>query len=368
MWPFPRSEKREEAPPAPSQDVVLAAILNTQQAALPAGATAHLETAAGYYARALALAEVSPATAATALLTPRVLAAMGRALIVKGESLHVLDGDGSMVRLLQPAAYEVLGQSPEPERWRYRVDLPTPSATRTRVYGFEDVIHCQYAVRPNAPWKGVGPLDGAPTTAALASRVEGSLRKEFSLPQGLAVFSNNGEAFYNQLGAGDADSDRDAALQSWANLSKPNQTGVLMATGFRESGEPDAVAPDPFAMPNSPPVTERIGPQPPSTIADLRGDIGATILAACGIPPALVRPQSAGAAREAYRQWLHGSVAYIAAIVLEELRRKLDVAALQLGFDGLFAADISGRARAFRQLVDAGMDAGRAATIAGIAA
>ena len=45
---------------------------------------------------------------------------------------------------------------------------------------------------------------------------------------------------------------------------------------------------------------------------------------------------------------------------------KLDTPTLALGFTELRAADIASRARAYKQLVDAGMDATKAATVAGL--
>lgn len=51
--------------------------------------------------------------------------------------------------------------------------------------------------------------------------------------------------------------------------------------------------------------------------------------------------------------------------VAGELSEKLDVD-LSLSFDRLFAADLSGRARAFQSLVGGGMDSGEAAALAGL--
>ena len=49
-----------------------------------------------------------------------------------------------------------------------------------------------------------------------------------------------------------------------------------------------------------------------------------------------------------------------------ELAVKLDVPGLRLNFDRLMASDLSGRARAFGSLVQGGMDAERAAALAGL--
>ena len=81
-----------------------------------------------------------------------------------------------------------------------------------------------------------------------------------------------------------------------------------------------------------------------------------SIYAACGVPPSLVTlPADGTGQREAWRRFLHGSVSPMARIVQGELRDKLDSPALTLDFASLFAADLSGRARAYRSL--AGRDA-----------
>ena len=72
------------------------------------------------------------------------------------------------------------------------------------------------------------------------------------------------------------------------------------------------------------------------------------------------------AAREAYRRFLHGTVAPLGRIVARELAEKLDTPGVALNFDALFAADLSGRARAFGSLVQGGMDIDRAAGLAGL--
>ena len=73
-----------------------------------------------------------------------------------------------------------------------------------------------------------------------------------------------------------------------------------------------------------------------------------------GVPPALVAPGGTGtAAREAYRQILHGLIKPIGALVVEELREKLDPKAA-LSFDSLRAGDIVGSARALGSLVKSG--------------
>ena len=106
LWPFGRTEKRA-AQGGGSQggagftDAVVAALLAQAAggATADASSTAALEAAAGSYARAFAVAEVTPATPATRALTPELLALMARDLIRRGEFVHVIEVDREGVRL-----------------------------------------------------------------------------------------------------------------------------------------------------------------------------------------------------------------------------------------------------------------------------
>ncbi len=106
----------------------------------------------------------------------------------------------------------------------------------------------------------------------------------------------------------------------------------------------------------------RIGADPPEVLATLRDAVESTVLGCCGVPPDLARP--GGRTRESYRQWAASSVEPLARLVAAELSRALDVE-VRLRFDRLEAADVAGRARAYRSLVGTGgepmpdADAGR---------
>ena len=94
-------------------------------------------------------------------------------------------------------------------------------------------------------------------------------------------------------------------------------------------------------------------------------------MAACGVPIELVESAEGSGAREAFRRFLHATIAPAAALVRDELRAKLDTPDLVLGFDGLFAADVQGRAWAWawRSLAgqEASLDPETAARLVGLA-
>ena len=69
--------------------------------------------------------------------------------------------------------------------------------------------------------------------------------------------------------------------------------------------------------------------------------------------------------RESFRRLMHATIAPLARIVAEELSAKFETD-ISLSFDSLFAADLSGRARAFQSLVGGGMDLAKAAALSGL--
>ena len=111
---------------------------------------------------------------------------------------------------------------------------------------------------------------------------------------------------------------------------------------------------------------QRIGANPPPSLATLRTDSALAVLTACGVPADLAGSTDATSAREAWRRFLHGSVQPLGDLLAAELAVKLDTPGLRLTFDRLMASDLSGRARAFGSLVQAGMDKDRAAALAGL--
>ena len=102
-------------------------------------------------------------------------------------------------------------------------------------------------------------------------------------------------------------------------------------------------------------------------MASLHGALTTQICAAYGIPPHLVLGGTADgtAQREAFRRWFTAALLPLAALIQNELRRKLDPAAT-LDLRGLRALDMQGSARALKSLADAGFTAQQAAGIVGL--
>ena len=193
----------------------------------------------------------------------------------------------------------------------------------------------RYATDAAAPWRGRAPLVLAGLSGALATALERSLGQEIAGPVGSLI-----PVPQDASAEGDDDADPFGPLKREI-AALAGRVGLVETTAAGY-GEGRAAAPAEDWKPR------RIGAHPPDSLPTLRDQIEATILSACGVPPDLARP--GGRTRESYRQFLHSSVEPLAALVAAELRDKLG-APVALRFGRLEAADVTGRARAYRSLV-----------------
>ena len=302
------------------------------------------------------MAEVTPATPATRALTPDLLALMARDLIRRGEFVHVIEVDREGVRLTPAGSWDVRGRF-DPVTWRYRCDLFGPSGNVTRNLPGAAVVHGRYSVDPARPWAGVSPLGWAALTGKLHANLEDALSDEASGTRGHLLPVPQGPDG-DEVDADGEPVDPLADLR--ADVAKLRGRTVLAETTAAGWGEGSLAAPRADWKP------QRIGANPPASLATLRTDSALAVLTACGVPADLAGSTDATSAREAWRRFLHGSVQPLGDLLAAELAVKLDTPGLRLTFDRLMASDLSGRARAFGSLVQAGMDKDRAAALAGL--
>ena len=77
----------------------------------------------------------------------------------------------------------------------------------------------------------------------------------------------------------------------------------------------------------------------------------AEVLGACGVPPTLFSERSDGTAqRESFRRYLHSTLDPLARLIAAELSTKLETE-VDVDLSAIHAADVQGRARAWRSLV-----------------
>jgi hypothetical protein len=344
-WPFGKRaapvEKRAEAGGFTSAVVdALMARARGGASVTTAEATAALEAAAGVYARAFAVATVTPATTSTAALTPAVLATAAREVIRRGECVAVIEVDRNGARLVPAGSWTVYG-SPDPATWWYRCDLWGPSGNRTVRAPAASVVHFRYSVDPSRPWAGVGPLGWAALTGRLAGALEDALADEAGGTRGHVLPVPKGP---------EAADDDDAPDDPNADLRRDFQTmkgsTVMVETTAAGWGEGAEAAPRHDWRPS------RIGAAPPAPLVDLRSGSVRSVLSACGIPPGLFEAGGdAAGKRECWRILLHGGIQPLADLLAAELAAKLDAPGLRLSFDRLFASDVQGRARAFASMI-----------------
>ena len=306
------------------------------------GAIAALEIALGLWGRAFASATVEPSSMSVAL-TPSVLEMIGRELIRVGEAVFLIEvADGRM--MLQPSKTWDLKGGPDPATWTYAITLAGPSTTtKTKNVSERRIVHVRYGADPDRPWRGVGPLERAKTTATLAANVETRLSEELGQSAGEVLPVPDGKT--------------KSALQKDLRTIK----GKIALVESTSSGWGDGSQ----GAPRRDLVQNRIGANPPEVLATLRSDSALSVLAACGVPVTLLERADGTSLREAWRQFLHSSVTPVADIVAAELSDKLAVD-IKLNFDRMFASDLSGRARAFQSMVGGGMDVAKAAALAGL--
>ena len=313
-------------------DLIVQAQLDTAQASdVKATVTAAVEACAGLWERSFA-------AAVTDVLDAEQLAQIGRGLLVRGQHVIV-----RIDEVLVPASHwTVSGRGPNPSRWFYRLDVPTPDGQVQVMTSGANVAHFRIGVTPERPWQGYSPLAKMPESIRLLAALETSLADEMQGPVGHVL---------PVPAAANTDALRDAI----AGLKGRTALGETTAAGW---GAGQTAAPGKDWQP------ARIGPSPDGATILLREQAAATVLAACGVPVELIRHSEAAGAREAWRRFLHGTIAPVGRLVALEARRALGASGA-ISFDALFASDLAGRARAYQSLKGAGMDSAMAREICG---
>ena len=331
---FNRLEKRAEN----YTEAIIAQLIDTADTAIaPSGSTAAEEVAIGLWGRAFASANVTPSGPIADALTPIVLQMIGRNLCEHGESLWEIEVEDGEMHLEHASDYTITGM----REWLYDLSISYPDGIVTRTLPASRVLHVRYAEDGDQPWKGIGPLQQASTTRRLNANLETRLSEESSARSGYLI----------------PVPEVSDSLQG--DLNKLKGKSVLVKSTSDAWDQTTEAPKGDFA-------SRRIGFSPPQTIQPVRESVIRSLLAACGVPAAMVGGTTANELREAYRQFLHGTIQPTAKLVLDELRFKLDSPDLAMDFSDLGAADISARARSFGSMVTAGMDIERAAALSGL--
>ena len=312
----------------------------------PQGADKHAISAVtacvSLYERSFAAAVVKPSTSPAEALSASELALVGRSLALKGNSVWLLEVRGGALQILPVAAWDVRGTAPDPMRWTYGLDLYGPSGGFRVVRPAESVLHFRMGANALTPWNGQAPMAEGRHTSALASTLEERLAQEASGPVGSLIWAHDERSKDQQR-------TQLEPLNTLRGRMVSRKAGMVADKRDAQSGY------RPF----------RVGADIPAGNIELRRDVQASILAAFGVPQAMLGISGGSDAREGYRRFLHATMQPLGSIVALELQRKIDPAAT-VDFSALMAGDISGRARAFQSMVGAGMEVEKAAALAGL--
>ena len=329
-FPWQRIETRQDTDYG---DALLQAIFQQAQGStgLVKARIAAVGAAAGWWARAFASAKLTPGPVATAF-GPALQGYMGRQLILRGECVFLIDGDGGL-SLTPAASWEVHG-GPDPETWVYKTTINGPSQSVVLEVPASRILHLMYQRSSTQPWRGVGPLADCTETHNLAQALETRLRQEVGGPVGLAIPTPDGGGAV-------------AGLETDVNAMRGKVKLTPSTANNWQTGGQGAPRTDWKAL--------RIGAEPPEVLARMRTDTGRDILAACGVPGGLVGQSDGTTLREQLRQFLHIGVTPIAGQIADTIKASFDLDDFAFDFSPLMASDLAGRARAFGQLVKGGM-------------
>ena len=283
------------------------------------------EACAGLWGRSFASATVTPFNMATAALTPPVLEAIGRRLLLYGEAVYEITVEDGAVKLVEAASWEI----EERGAWLYRAHFATPEGTYTRALTADRILHPRIGATSKRPWQGQSPIPFA--TAKLAAVLETKLTQEVGGPVGNVLPLPH----------------KGSVTQLQADIDKLAGRTVLVESTAGGYGDKEAAPKGDF-------LTRRIGADPPMAMIGLRKDVQASILAACGCPGSLLERSDGTLAREEMRRFLHSTISPVARVVADEMAVKLDTPGLAFDFSSLFASDLSGRARSFQSMVGGG--------------
>lgn len=309
-------------------DIVTNALVEAATDELASTYVSALETAAGQLSRAFTSATVTGPGAMA--FGPWELAQIGRQLIESGEAVWFRVGQ----MLFRAETYSILPNG--------TYTLARNAALRTEPAS--RVFHVRFNMDV-ASGRGMAPLATARTIRTLMSKMEGKFSSEWNAAVGylLPVPADGNAANIEQL------KEDLGTLNGRIAVAETTQGGY-------DQGRSAAPRRD-FEL-------SRLGPNVPDGNVTLYAAIRDSILSACGYPPQLEGKAEGTAQREAWRRYLHGTVAPLGRLVQTEAARVgLPVV---LDWDQLFASDISGRARAFQSLVNGGMSIEQAAAASGL--
>ena len=302
------------------------------------------QAAIGFYSKAFAMAAIEPASLQPTL-TPVALASIARLLLSGGNYVAEIGiSDNGALELLPCTDYEIAGNDPQPARWYYQLNYPTPSggdARRQRPAG--GVAHIR--INESPAWVGRSPLTLSTLTARYAANLEQSLRRDAATRVLHIIPAPDGtpEA-------------RMRTLRTSLSKSEGNATLVeTMAAGWQGSR---------MAAPKSDWTSNRVGPMLPAPNVAAQSAVWNQVVACYGLHPGMWNGAGVDA-RESQRLAFLNGVLPTAEIVAHVLSDALG-ATITMSFDRAMYSDLRSRSNAFAQFVAGGLTAQQALVLIGL--
>ena len=214
---------------------------------------------------------------------------MVREYLLRGESVRLLDIRAGQPVFVPAVLANVSGSDPDPETWRYLLDVSVPNGSRHAQYPASQVFHWRRAPVPSKPWVGRSVLADAPALAALAQAVERSLMGEHSVAVSRVMdlripwrqTPHQKGDFEDSLPVAHLVGDGAVQVQS-------------LDRGMEAKGD----------------VAQRIGAEPDAASVELRDQLRRDVQSAFGIPGGLLLAESGSAqsTRELRSLWLRARV------------------------------------------------------------
>ena len=338
MWPLTRKKKAPEQETRAAFPSVTAEYLSHRQTTLTsdgrAALSATVATCAGFWSRGFAMMDPAPDPGP---LTADVLAAIGLDLCLRGESCWHVRVEGNNLALHRVAYWDHVA------RGRFHLHLARPNETETVRALADEVMLLTINSAAETPWVGRSPLVMAGGSPSLVAEIEAAVSRSTEwLGKGVLPMPDTiDETNQSQILRGLKSGGTLAAVKSKADFSV--NTGQTRGQEFH-----------------------RVELGPDLQKADLNPFTDALhnrILAAAGIPPALVTDSSAaGGMREAYRLLVLQTLEPVARMLAPEFAK---VGVTGMSSASMMASDTAGRARSVGALVKAGVELERAMELVG---
>ena len=297
--------------------------------------TGYIQAAASAWAETFSLADVQASEAVRGALTPVILSDIGRSLILHGGSFHRLFVVAGNINLQRPLSVYRLSKG---GGWQLQVGEPSrPTLMNVADDGVLFIPWQTNAAKPHipiAPWQN--------ETGNLAKELESILYDEMTGPMAPVLILSNPSPY----------PDSDARKKSGKAYREKfegirNERGKLMVLNNPAGGLGKGFSQDSQGKPF------RIGASPPSSLAELRTQLGAEILSSCSIPPNMLVAGASGPATITARRNFERTIIPARFKIVSEYLSQSFGESVSLTYPIKFRADISTSARTVAALVKA---------------